>query len=202
MLPITNDSMKIKVRKTNIDKEFIINKYLPANYSDAFECIAPLADEVTPDDLQIAFWSIEKGWVKNLFKLRNVLVKPFGLKSTDNKNISNFTECIKQGGSYHIVSVTDKSPNETVLLLNDKHLKAYLSVSISKLDNNLKRITLTTVVHFHNWFGYVYFYSIALFHTLVVKAMLGNSINELLSRNVMHKQKSNHHISDKLEVNL
>jgi hypothetical protein len=37
-MPVTNDSMKIKVKKTNIDKEFIINKYLPANYSDAFDC--------------------------------------------------------------------------------------------------------------------------------------------------------------------
>jgi hypothetical protein len=66
-LRLINDSMKIKVKKTNINKEFIINKYLPANYSDAFECIAPLADEVTPSDLQIAFMERSKCRASILF---------------------------------------------------------------------------------------------------------------------------------------
>jgi hypothetical protein len=58
MIPITNDLMKINVKKTNVKKEFIVNKYLPANYSDAFEAVAPLADEVTTADLPIAemYW--------------------------------------------------------------------------------------------------------------------------------------------------
>lgn len=173
--------MKIKVKKAGIDKEFIVNKYLPANYSDAFECIAPLADEITPDDLQIAFWGGEKGWVKFLFNLRNTLVKPFGLTPAEEDQLSSFTACIKEGGKYNKASVTDKSLNETVILLDDKHLKAYLSAHISQAENNLKRITLTTVVHFHNWLGYAYFYSIKLFHCLVVKAMLKNCIRQLLN---------------------
>ncbi|WP_292010176.1 DUF2867 domain-containing protein [Chryseobacterium sp.] len=171
----------MKIRKTIIDKESVVSKYLPANYSDVFECKVPLMDTITPDDLQIAFWGMENGWVRNLFKIRNILVSPFGLKSADNESIYGFIECIKQGGSYNIVSVVDKTPNETVLLLNDSHLKAYLSMRISNEENNLKRITLTTVVHFHNWLGYVYFYTIMPFHFIVVKSMLRNTINQLLN---------------------
>lgn len=171
--------MKIKVKKANISSEFIINKYLPANYSDTFECIAPLPDEVTPDDLLIAFWGMDKGWVDSLFKLRNALVKPLGLKSGDKDRGLGMAECIRKGGSYSFASVTDKSANETVISLNDKHLKAYLSANISEAENNRKRISLITVVHFHNWLGYVYFYAIMPFHGLVVKEVLKESVKKL-----------------------
>lgn len=168
--------MKLTIKKVNIDQEFLVNQYLPANYADAFECIAPISNSVTPDDLQINFWGAEKGWVKSLFKLRNMLVKPFGLKTSNKENTGSITSCIKQGGSHPIVSVSDKSPSETILVLNDKHLKAYISISIASSEDHLKRITVCTVVHFHNWFGYLYFYSIDIFHGIVVKNMLRSSI--------------------------
>ncbi|AJW65116.1 hypothetical protein VO54_03690 [Elizabethkingia miricola] len=168
--------MKLIVKKVDIDQKFLVNKYLPANYADAFECIAPISDKITPDDLQIAFWTAEKSWVKTLFNLRNTLVKPFGLKTSKKENTNSIAACIKEGSSHNIASVSDKSPNETILLLNDKHLKAYISISIAGSESRLKQVTVCTVVNFHNWFGYLYFYSIGLFHSLVVRNMLQGSI--------------------------
>ncbi|MBD3906454.1 DUF2867 domain-containing protein [Chryseobacterium muglaense] len=128
--------------------------------------------------MQIAFWDLEKSWINRLFQFRNMLVKPFGLKTSKKQNISNIAECIKYSGSHHIVS--DKSPQETILLLNDKHLKAYISISIANTEQQLKRITICTVVHFHNLFGYLYFHLIDIFHNLVVKNMLKKAVKSNL----------------------
>lgn len=134
--------MNLKVSKVNVDKEFLVNKYLPANYADAFQCIAPISNNVTPDHLQIAFWGSERSWIKALFKLRNLLVKPFGLKTSRKENTGSIAACIKNGTSHHIATVSDRSPNETILLLDDRHLKAYISISIAESKDNLKRVTV------------------------------------------------------------
>ncbi|MDF2516924.1 MAG: hypothetical protein K0R59_2220 [Sphingobacterium sp.] len=175
--------MKLKISKVSINKESLVNKYLPANYADAFECIAPISDKVTPDDLQVAFWESEKSWIKTLFKFRNILVKPFGLKTSRNESVGSIAACIEKGTEHHIASVSDRSLNETILLLNDKHLKAYISISIAESENYLKKVTVCTIVHFHNWFGYLYFNSIDLFHSLVVRSMLKRSIQANLQKN-------------------
>ncbi|MBL3548864.1 DUF2867 domain-containing protein [Chryseobacterium sp. KMC2] len=175
--------MNLKVNKVNVDKAFLVNKYLPANYADAFECVAPISDHVTPDHLQIAFWGSEKSWIKALFELRNMLVKPFGLKTSRKEGTGSIAACIEKGTAHPIASVSDRSSNETILLLDDKHLKAYISMSIAESEDNLKRVTVCTIVHFHNWFGYLYFHSIDLFHSLVVRNMLKRSIRANLQKN-------------------
>jgi len=153
--------MNLKVNKVNVDKAFLVNKYLPANYADAFECVAPISNQITPDHLQIAFWGSEKSWIKTLFKLRDLLVKPFGLKTSRNKGTGSIAACIENGNSHHIASVSDRFPKETILLLDDRHLKAYISISIAEVETeaDLKRVTVCTIVHFNNWFGYLYFHA-------------------------------------------
>lgn len=174
--------MNLKVNKVNVDKAFLVNKYLPAHYADAFECVAPISDRVTPDHLQIAFWGSEKSWIKSLFKLRNVLVKPFGLKISKKEGTGSIAACIEKDTRHPIASVSDRSANETILLLDDKHLRAYISMSIAEAEDDLKRVTVCTIVHFHNWFGYLYFYSIDLFHSIVVRNMLKRSIRANLQK--------------------
>lgn len=174
--------MKLKVSKVHVDKNFLVNKYLPANYADAFACIAPISNQVTPDHLQIAFWGSENSWIIALFKLRNMLVKPFGLKTSKKEGTRSIAACIEKGTSHPIASVSDRSPSETILLLDDKHLKAYISMSIVEAENDLKKVTICTIVHFRNWFGYLYFYSIDFFHGIVVRNMLKRSIRANLQK--------------------
>lgn len=180
--------MNLKVSKVKVNKELLVNKYLPANYADAFECVAPISNHVTPDHLQVAFWGSEKSWIKELFKLRNMLVKPFGLKTSKKESAGSIAMCIEKGISHHIASVSDRSPNETILLLDDRHLKAYISMSITEVEDDLKRVTVCTIVHFHNWFGYLYFYSIELFHSIIVRSMLKRSIRANLQKDKISHQ--------------
>ncbi|GGK09304.1 DUF2867 domain-containing protein [Parabacteroides faecis] len=169
----------MKVRNSTIPPDSLINQYLPANYSDSFECETDSDKKITPDDIQVSFWTTMPGWVNQLFKLRNLLVKPFGLQAGEGK-IQEFKECIRSGGNCSFASVTDKSPQETIVCLDDKHLCAYLSIHIENLEGNRKKIRSITVVHFHYWLGYVYFYTICPFHYLVVRNMLRYTLKKLI----------------------
>jgi len=172
----------MKVQRGKIPNGSLVHKYLPVNYSDVYVCTFSTERNITPDDIQVSFWTNTPKWLDNLYKLRNILVKPFGLKNGNERDTRQFEECIRSGGNHGFVSVPDKSPDETVLCLTDKHLTAYLSVHIKDLGDNRKAVYTITLVNFHNKLGYIYFYAICPFHHIVVKRMLGNTIKKLLIR--------------------
>lgn len=173
----------MKITRGKISDEQLIIKYLPVDYSDVYVCEFTNNKNITPDDIQVSFWTDMPKWLNNLFKLRNIMVKPFGLKNNEERNLQQFEECIRNGNDYSFASVPDKSPDETVLSLTDKHLTAYISVYIKDLEDNKRTVYITTLVNFHNKLGYMYFYTIYPFHHLVVRNMLGHTIKKLLMVN-------------------
>lgn len=150
----------------------LIRQFLPADYMDVVDCTVNSASCASADDIQVAFWTTKPRWVNLLFKLRNWLVKPFGLKGDDDGDAGAMEASIRSGGSYRIMSVSAKSANETVICLDDKHLKAYMSVYLSAPDGATKRVSVITLVHYHSWLGRAYFFFIRPFHYLVAKGML------------------------------
>lgn len=164
-----------------IPADSIVRPFLPVNYYDVIEYSFPAEYEITADDIQIAFWSDMPKWVNRLFKLRNWLVKPFGLKSGTSK-MEKLKECITTGSDYDMMSVPAKSDKETVIALNDKHLKAYISIYMDKGDEKRTIAKSITLVKFHSWLGYMYFYAIMPFHWLVVKQMLKYTVDKLVKR--------------------
>lgn len=171
----------MKVKLSHIHENSLVKKYLPAGYSDAYQCTFINDKNITPDDLMISFWTTKPDWVETLFKIRNALVKPFGLKtdSPDNQSIENG---IRNGTAYGLTSVTDKADNETIILMADKHLNAYLSLYFQEEENNLTTVYVSTVVHFNNTLGYLYFYPIMPFHHMVVKHTIASSIKRLINK--------------------
>ena len=134
----------MKIHKTDIPPRSLLTPCLPGDYHDCFTYGMTCRRKISPDDLMTAFWTTMPGWVNTLFKLRNALVRPFGLQ-TDNG---------------------DAKQLEKVISLDDKHLKAYLSVYAEAHE-----IHLSTLVRYHNRLGFFYFNLIHPFHTLVVKSM-------------------------------
>lgn len=167
----------MKVIKTSPPSGSLISGYLPGDFTDAFEyTVEDSKGMLTPDKIQSVFWMHQPRWLKLLFKLRNIIVKPFGLKGNELK-IERFKECIYSGGTYNMVTVPAKRPDETVIILNDKHLEAALSVHIKGIEGNRRKVTTSTVVHFHNNLGRTYFFVIHPFHNIVVRSMLKRSVN-------------------------
>lgn len=168
----------MKVSKTPALKNSIIATCVPANYSDVFTAGIEKKYHISPDELQIAFWTDMPGWVNSLFKLRNWIVKPFGLKA-GTKNFDEFKNAIKTGTNYKFFSISGKSENEMVILLTDKHLNVYLSVFIADVNTDFQKVYVSTVVHFNNWLGYAYFYTILPFHCIVVKGTIKHALKKL-----------------------
>ena len=160
--------------KTEIPAGSLVNRYFPADYKDAFVCEISNDSQLTPDDIMVRFWTDFPVWVNFLFRIRNFLVKFVGLEGSMS-SLQELEDCIRVGGPSKFASVPAKSDNETILLLDDKHLDAYSSVYIEETSNN-KQVYSITLVHFKNRLGRIYFFFIRPFHEIVVKSTLKRSL--------------------------
>jgi uncharacterized protein DUF2867 len=103
-------------------------------------------------------------WVDMLLALRNIIVAPFGLK-TSGEDRRAPRDII---GIFPVVSET---PERLVAGFNDKHLDFRVVVDVASIGQR-QSITATTLVLTHNWLGRTYLTVIMPFHRLVVRAML------------------------------
>jgi len=103
-------------------------------------------------------------WVDVLLVLRNIMVAPFGLKTSaeDRRAPRDII------GIFPVVSVT---PERLVAGFNDKHLDFRVVVDVATFGQK-QSVTATTLVLTHNWLGRTYLKIITPFHRLVVRAML------------------------------
>jgi hypothetical protein len=163
----------------DIPVDSLVRQYLPVDYTDAFVCEVTGVKELSADEIMISFWTVIPGWVNALFKLRNLLVLPFGLDTSNGRGrFEELKAMIRAGnGNNGLTSVVAKSGNETVILLSDKHLDAYMSVFISTKDK-LQEVTAITLVRYHNSLGRIYFFFIRPFHKVIVKSMLRGTLKK------------------------
>ncbi|MDR1973599.1 MAG: DUF2867 domain-containing protein [Bacteroidales bacterium] len=97
-------------------------------------------------------------WAKRLMKLRDFIVKPFGLKT-------------KKDGSANqkFFTVITQTENEIVMGENDTHLNFRVSVLADREKNF---IYVTTLVRYNNFLGRVYFLPVKPFHGIIVKSLM------------------------------
>jgi hypothetical protein len=183
--------MKIRVIKSILPTNSLAQNYLPADYADIFTTIVSENKSLTPDNLLIAFWTDFSKWIQVLFKLRDCLAKPFGLKTSENGTDfkQKFEAAIRNREQFNLMSVPAKSANETIMRLTDKHLTAELSVCNEKLTNKQLKISVITLVHYHNFLGRIYFFVIRPFHKIILKAMIKRSIKRLTQNDYLSNQK-------------
>lgn len=103
-------------------------------------------------------------WVDALLVLRNIIVAPFGLK-TSGEDRRAPRDII---GIFPVVSET---PDRLVAGFNDSHLDFRVVVDVAT-SGQRQSVTATTLVLTHNWLGRTYLAIIMPFHRLVVRAML------------------------------
>ena len=82
-------------------------------------------------------------------------------------------EALNNGESCGFMSVAERTADETIVALDDKHLVAYMSVYIEG-----GQVFASTVVRYHNKLGVVYFNLIRPFHVLVVKNLFKQMMRE------------------------
>lgn len=108
--------------------------------------------------------------------LRNRIVALFGLKNLGgiaqidpNKKASDY----QPGDHVGIFTLISNSPNEVLLGDSDKHLRVAVSVH-KQVDpvHGATIITVTTVVHIHNWLGWLYMIPVIPAHKVIARAMV------------------------------
>jgi hypothetical protein len=100
-------------------------------------------------------------WVSFLMRLRNCVVRWFGLK------IVQLSAGESAGGFPIIASTSDR----TVMGFDDHHLDFRIVIDVEAHDSN-PTISVTTLVNRKNWLGWVYMMFVAPIHRRIVPATL------------------------------
>jgi len=135
-----------------------------ADFSDAFAIDVQDATLDAPAAARQAFAG-QPGWIGNLLALRNMLVRPFGLKTGADASLPNS----RRVGIFPLVSST---PERVVLGFDDAHLNFRIVVDVKALNETTRRVTATTLVHRNNMLGRVYLASVMPFHKVIVPTTL------------------------------
>jgi len=149
---------KVFKLKTYPEKTMVFSDMDRADYFDSYMTISQTSDtvgEITKKLLE------SPPWVNVLMRLRDFIVRPFGLKTEDTDASPGFD----------LAPVLFSDENEIIMGMNDKHL--YFRLSVLKMnETNASKIYLSTVVRFNNVGGKIYFAVIWPFHRLIVPTML------------------------------
>ena len=111
-----------------------------------------------------------------LMRLRDALVRPFGLKTTPRgpRRLSRFLK----GERIGLFTVFERSAVELLVGEDDRHLDFRVCLRVT----GDGQATLATLVRFNNGWGRAYFTLIRPFHGFVVKGMLRRAANALNGR--------------------
>jgi hypothetical protein len=104
--------------------------------------------------------------------LRHWIAKPFGLKTAKKT---------KQDKIFPIIA---QNENEIVMGIDDNHLNFRVSVLI---DREKSYIYTTTIVHYNNGWGKVYFLPVKPFHKIIVCSLMKNAQHKQQDRKSKNK---------------
>jgi len=149
--------MVFTVEKSAIPQASTLAKDLSGAYY--FDCYSFHTEQPNRRALQIWLDHAAKmpKWVNLLMALRNRIVSVMGLKNIghlgdfDNKKPLNEYKVGDRVGIFTLLFLSD---NEIILGDSDKHLD--VKVSVFKENNESKLISMSTVVHVHNFLGKLY----------------------------------------------
>lgn len=115
-------------------------------------------------------------WVEACMALRNRVVRLAGLKDLGGLSALDTQRPAaswRPGERVGIFTLIDNGADEALLGDSDRHLDVVLSVHRQpRPDGRSVTVTLTTVVHVHNWLGRCYMLPVRPMHRLIAPAVL------------------------------
>ena len=153
------------------EQSSVAGLYDSTSLVDAFAVRLPLGTAADPDVLWRFVMSQQPFWIGWLTNFRDAIVACFGLKTA--RRLASLSD-EADDDRIAFFRVYSRSESEIVLGEDDRHLDFRLSVLRSPDSSSTLggQLTVSTVVHCHNFLGRAYIWFIAPFHRLVVKASL------------------------------
>jgi hypothetical protein len=143
------------------------------NYADAYAIDLPDGGAFDVDTLTRLIATSAPRWAEQLMWLRNRIVSVFGLRTPDALVPTLSTAPLQPGDTAGIFEVLARSDDEILFGGDDRHLDFRGSMLLQR-DAARCQAILSTVVHYNNWTGRVYFFFIRPFHRLIVSSLLRN----------------------------
>ncbi len=137
------------------EESLVLKGFGKVHYCDAYQ--VQKKTEKSAEEISREVMKLPK-WVLALLKLRNLLVGVFGLKTG-----------VKDEAQKTFFTVVENNEDEIVMGEADKHLDFRLSIMKNKSNDT---VLLTTVVHFNNVWGRLYFFPVKPFHKIIMKVLL------------------------------
>jgi hypothetical protein len=134
-----------------------------ADFADAFRIVIAGA-AIDAREAAMRMLARPPLWVDGLITLRNLMVAPFGLKSSGADDAG-------PRGSIGIFPVVSETPQRLVVGFDDHHLDFRAVIDIASSCRG-QQVTATTLVRTHNRLGRAYLALIMPFHRLIVRDML------------------------------
>ncbi|MBM7866031.1 DUF2867 domain-containing protein [Heliobacterium gestii] len=156
----------------------VIGSLCPIHYGDAYRMALPKHFTGGVDELTELIFSpaANPSWAARLARLRNGIVRFFGLKTMGpSSRPSEGAGPSQPAPRRRLFPVIERTGRELLLGLDDRHLDFRISVQI--VDNGADRWgVVTTVVRFHNLLGRAYFLPVKPIHRRMVPAIMKKAV--------------------------
>ena len=139
-----------------------------ADWADCFETLVARSGLTAEIAARQAFGRMPK-WVDALMALRNLIVRPLGLKGDPDAAATG----VPRIGMFPVIS---NDPDEIVLGFDDRHLDFRIVVQTEPCGEGETRIRMMTLIRRHNFLGRAYLATIMPFHKLIVASTLSRVV--------------------------
>jgi hypothetical protein len=173
---------RIVVQEIDVPSTSLAMRSLPhLDFADAFRCQLPEDQPQNIDSVTRAIFLTMPQWVVQLLELRNVIVRPFGLKTSIDAVPSSNQEELQPGTAVGAFEILDRRQNEEIMLgEDDKHLDYRVSIQFEREEKKCW-VVVSTVVKFNNWLGRAYFVPVRPVHKIIVPAMMRYGLERSIS---------------------
>jgi hypothetical protein len=152
-----------------IPSDSVLRAQLPrVDFADAYAVVLPPDAPTDPEYWVRQAFTTTTGWVRAAMGVRDLAVRAFGLKTSGQAKTTPFPEL-------------SRSEREIILGMDDRHLDFRACVHVERVADGV-RITVGTVVMFHNRLGRLYFLPVRPAHKVIVPAMLRRAVKGYSAR--------------------
>ena len=157
----------------------------PHHYIDTFQLLLLNTQKTrNVNEMLALFLASGPKWADRLMTLRNKIAAALGLKTSDTRqavpSLQDIEKC-QPGDRLGIFKMLARSPHEVVLGENDKHLDFKVSFLCTPTDQDKHSFSITTLVHFNNVMGRIYFLPVKPFHCRIIRTTLKKMERKFLS---------------------
>ncbi len=164
--------MKKVTQTFSVPAKSIIAKGLgTVDYCDSYQVSIRTNDRI--DKITTAIFKVP-GWVATLMNLRDCVGRVFGLKTDIQQKEADYYPI---GSKAVYFTVIDRNENEIVMAEDDKHLNFHTSV-LTDREGEHCCVNLTTIVHYNNFWGNLYFAPVKFFHQAIMKACMNRLVKQ------------------------